>query len=418
MAARLAFLFGILFCVIETSTVKAETWTNLEGTKSIDAELLGLWGNQVLLKLDGGKRISISLDDLRSDSRIQATNLAMSLEKLRSERSQDLKKAAGAAAAAAPDPLPRLPAAPAYSPPPANVACDVFLDSVHQSQVDGHLLVFIDALPPKARDEVSQAVAEIIKSIGAEKVTTLATSLQNAGASLVDKQSWLARSPRFADQGSDKQEFIDEVLIPFAGLLKEALKPEVFDVTALANGDLRKVLEKIDPIAAPYLRQLVNEFELEPPTFLITEKEKEATLTETVGDSKAVQTLVNVDGYWVAKENAESMNEALTSLKSRFETSGAASLAIPAVSTTLSATFGPMAQADTEEKYHQAVEVAVAPIALFEKLLTGYASGINPNSSPYGNGGPPEGYGGNEGGSDAQRMNEAMQRSMSGQSQN
>jgi hypothetical protein len=409
MAFRLALLLSLLLCVTATSPAKAETWTNLEGTKSIDAELIGLWGNQVLLKLDGGKRLSISMDGLRSDSRIQATNLAASLEKSRSERSQDLKKAAGAAAAPAPDPLPRLPAAPAYSPPPVNVACDVFLDSVHQSQVDGHLLVLIDALPPKARDEVSLAAAEIVKTIGVENVAALAKSLQGAGASVVDKQSWLARSPRFSDESSDKQEFMTEILIPLAGLLKEALKPEVFDADALAKGELRAVIEKIDPVAAPYLRQLVNEFELAPPAFLITEKEKEATLTEVVGESKAVQTLVNVDGYWVPKANAESMNETLTSVKSRF-----AAMALPSLNILVSATFGPMAEADTEEKYHQAVEGVIEPIALLEKLLAGWAGATTPNSGEYGDSGYPEGYGEESGEGDSQRMNEAMQRGMSG----
>ena len=42
--------------------------------------MLGLWGEAVILKMDDGRRVSVNLLNLRSESRIQAREIAKKLE--------------------------------------------------------------------------------------------------------------------------------------------------------------------------------------------------------------------------------------------------------------------------------------------------------------------------------------------------
>ncbi len=43
---------------------------------SVDAKMVGMWGDSVILQLSNGRRVTVKLDDLRSESRIQARELA------------------------------------------------------------------------------------------------------------------------------------------------------------------------------------------------------------------------------------------------------------------------------------------------------------------------------------------------------
>ena len=42
--------------------------------------MLGLWNDSVILQMDDGRRVSVNLLDLRSESRIQAKEIARRLE--------------------------------------------------------------------------------------------------------------------------------------------------------------------------------------------------------------------------------------------------------------------------------------------------------------------------------------------------
>ena len=61
----------ILLISLETSRA-ADQWTNLTGTSTVTGEMLGMWNGRVFLKLEGGRRVSVKMSDLRADSRIQA----------------------------------------------------------------------------------------------------------------------------------------------------------------------------------------------------------------------------------------------------------------------------------------------------------------------------------------------------------
>ena len=139
-------------------SVFAETWTSLRGSHSVDAKMVGMWGDSVILQLSNGRRVTVKLNDLRSESRIQARELAESLNSSRLDRINKLKGQATAAAAPAPDPLPVPPAAPEYVALQPNQSSNNFFAQFDQAIASGHVLAIYDSLPPSYRQDVNDIV--------------------------------------------------------------------------------------------------------------------------------------------------------------------------------------------------------------------------------------------------------------------
>ena len=91
----------IITTMIAPKISLAETWTSLRGTFSVEAKMLGLWNDSVILQMDDGRRVSVNLLDLRSESRIQAKEIARRLETERQNRIGELKTQADASSAPA-----------------------------------------------------------------------------------------------------------------------------------------------------------------------------------------------------------------------------------------------------------------------------------------------------------------------------
>ena len=158
VSAAPRFAIVAALSVIGVCAAQAELWTDLRGTRTVEARMIGLWGDSVILELTGGKRVSVKLEDLRSESRIQAQKLANQLKVSRADRVSELQGNAAAASAAAPQPLPTPSPAPSYKPPQANASVSDFINQIDDAITDGHLVAVYDALPPSYRKDVDEVV--------------------------------------------------------------------------------------------------------------------------------------------------------------------------------------------------------------------------------------------------------------------
>ena len=113
-ASRLIPILVASVVIPSASTAIAETWTDLRGTHSVEAEMVGMWADNVVLKMSDGRRVTVKLGDLRSESRIQAAALSKAISESRTGRVKELQGQAAAAAAPAPNPLPKPAPAAAY----------------------------------------------------------------------------------------------------------------------------------------------------------------------------------------------------------------------------------------------------------------------------------------------------------------
>lgn len=359
-------LLGV-FAIAWTNTSHAETWTSLRGTHSVEAEMVGLWDGSVILQLSGGRRVSVKLNDLRSESRIQAQNLAKNLVTSRGGRVKELQGQAAAAAAPAPSPLPQPAAAPPYSPPKQGAKPGEFLQQLDDAITAGHIVAIYDALPPSYRNDVK----EIVK-LGAQKMNpatwqSLVGTTQKLGELIVTRQRWFLSSPRIQALPPEQYDMVESKLITFAGMLRDGLKPEAMQLQQLQTADFDQWLAERDQDIAPHLARLFQQSSGERQ--IMVDSEKDGVAVVNMGEAKVSYTLV--EGYWVPKSLADNWAESVASWKTTFTESADGALFDnwALLLEGLAPTLESLAQARDAGQFHVAMEPAFGPAEVFATTI-------------------------------------------------
>ena len=147
-------IFSMLWAAGST-TAHAEQWTNLEGTRTIEGRMVGIWGESVILELLGGRRVAVKMKDLRGDSRIQARKLAQQLVDARESRVSELKGNAAVPGESSPTTT----QATGSTGLPGTTMPQQPISLIRSIPITtGHLLAVYDALPPSYRKDVDEIV--------------------------------------------------------------------------------------------------------------------------------------------------------------------------------------------------------------------------------------------------------------------
>lgn len=364
-AAELAWrIFLFLPSVWIPNLVVAESWTDLRGTRTVDARMVGLWGDTVVLELTGGQRVSVKMDSLRSDSRIQARRLAKKMEQDRAEQIQSLEQASVAAAAAAPDPIPTPDAAPPYKAPLANQELESFIQQVDQAIAAGHVLAIYDSLPPAHRADVDDVVAMALNKVDPSSFQTLIRCLHQSGSALVNHQNWLVSSPRVQAMPESAKDRIQGPLLSLAGLLNATMDSELVSLSNMKSKPFGQWLAEFDRATCDYLHQahqslgqpIVRKITVESTT------DDQTQVKIQSGEQEFQTTLVKVDGFWVPESYAgDNWKQVIADWKKQIEaTDGSdrlrpfyekASLAMPMLDT--------LTRASDANDFHAAIETSV-----------------------------------------------------------
>ena len=283
--------------------LQAESWTDLSGTRTIEADLVGLFGDQLILQLPDGRKLNVKLDQLRAESRIQAKDLHERQTAARADRVAELRRQAGVAAAAAPDPLPEPVAAPEYQPPTDGISAVETLQYLVEQFRAGHFMAFYDSLPEDYRDEIDQLVAQASLKLNESAWNDLVGSVHGIGDLVVTHQNWLFSHPRLKDLGAEATEPLKEMLLPMAGLLRSGFDPETMGLHDLQTMGFRDWLVRWDQATAPYLAELgrssgavVSNYEQ------VREQRGVVTIRVIQGDLSTDIDMKQVDGYWVVAD--------------------------------------------------------------------------------------------------------------------
>ncbi|MDG2223482.1 MAG: hypothetical protein P8L85_19020 [Rubripirellula sp.] len=359
--------------------------------------MIGLWDDKVLLQLANGRRVSVPLMSLRSESRIQAEELSRRLKTSRAERIRELQGRAVAEASAAPDPLPQVPAAGNYVPPTAGANAAQFLEQLDDAVAAGHIQAIYDALPPSYRADIDSLVklaAERIKPATWQAITGTAYQV---GDLMVTRQNWFLSSPRMKTLDADQVEKVRGQVLALANVLRVGLSPDVIQVDRMLAVPFSQWLKERDREVAPYIAQLFN-YDDSLARAIVVESEKnglaQVSLTQDSQTSKV--TYVSVDGYWVPKTLADQWPSMIEDWKNELS-NGAASLDTYAA--LIQAVAGPalqsLANAQNSGDFHAAME-PVFPIA--ETMISsvaammGQSSGLASSQGRGGNSGYQNGY--------------------------
>lgn len=353
----------VFLSILGLATAQAEQWTDLLGTRTVEARMVGLWGDSVILELLGGKRVAVKLADLRGESRIQARKLAQKLEIARSSRISELKENASAAAAKAPQPLPKPPAAPAYQPPQANMGVAEFIDQIDSAITDGHLIAVYDALPPSYRRDVDDVVKLTASKLNEASWQGLVGTAQRLGDIIVNHQTWFLSSPRIQALPPKDLDAIEEQILPLADLLRVALSPETTNLNQLQTISFGQWLTEQDEVIAPYLAQLYDRIGLGVGRQVTVKSEKDGSAVISVEQDGAARDieLVSIDGYWVPKTIADEWATNIDSLKSDITSTTGMVDSLGLVVGAFNPVLNPMANSQSAAQFHAAMDGLFSP---------------------------------------------------------
>jgi len=252
----LAGLIGLTMSGV--TVMAADTWTNLAGTSSVSGELLGMWNGRVLLKLEGGRRVSVAMNDLRAESRIQAERRFEEMQRRIVERRDEIRLIAEEESAAAPTDLAggfSAPDAPEYRAVAANQDLQQTLTGIRDQLLAGHPRVFYDTLPDSQRTAFDRWFGIAVRKVDAGSYDSARRTLATFGELIVSRQRWLFSHPQFAALASGSE----GTWLATGAALRDLFSDEVTGVERLRTTSIPELLAGMDDAIAPVLYQAFTE---------------------------------------------------------------------------------------------------------------------------------------------------------------
>ncbi len=356
----------LVLCVLvpssfETGSIRAETWTNLDGDRSIQARMIGMWNNQVVLQLEDGRSVNVPMDKLIAASRIQAGKIAERLKQQRQSLTNEIKDAAAKEAAPAPDPLPVPPAAPAYQRPKADMAPDDALESIREQFQNGHLVVIYDALPPAYRQQLDGLVRLTLTKLDPNSLIQPLSQLHGLADLVVSRQNWILSEPQLHEGTGGTGdlnaagELVIKFALPAAGLIRASLPTDPEGLKQIQSMGFGAWLHQRDEMIAPYAAPLLEEYSSPAGQWSVVETKDDTALLEKPGAAEVTSSgtagssssaygesypgqgnsranpmiaLKRVEGFWVPADVADGFDAWVAEQTAALESFGDASMSL------------------------------------------------------------------------------------------
>lgn len=362
------------FLPIDSEVVSAaERWTSLLGSRTVEADFVGLWGNEVVLQMPDNRRVAVDIDNLIAESRIQARRMAAEQENSRQEMVNQIQADAKEAAAPAPTPLPKPRSTPAYQ---DFTVGESLMDQVEwwtTQNRNGHsVLAFFDSLPPGYQGELERLVRMSVAKLDMNAAEGMLRSVHSIGDLVITRQRWISSYPRIKALPEESGDSIKGLLMAIGGLLRDGVDPKELKLAELPSMTLRSWIMNLDKLVAPHLAELSrqqNQLGVQELAFNVTtEKDGKATLEITSGQNTSTHNLVTVEGMWMFEDmDQETFTEKIQDWESRLESIPDGSLlaggAGMMVSMGISGMIEPLKSAESSRDFHAALDGMMAQAA-------------------------------------------------------
>jgi len=381
----------------------ADEWTNLTGTSTVTGEMIGSWNGRVLLQLEGGRRVSVRLEDLRADSRILAEKRLVEIRQRLQQRRQEISQAAQAAEAPAPPDAGELPPAPSYTVPPPGADLRTTLVAIRDQTLAGHLRVFYDTLPASHQQQTSELVALGLAKLNTASFESVRSTIHGLAELIVTRQRWLLSHPRLAQLPAEQQ----QGLIATAGFLRALTSDEVLSLASLRSRTLAESVALIDDAVSPHLYRLAGDpsagASTFQPDFEVEAGGEGAMIAKVVVPLAGPIMALNfkpVEGRWVlasapqatgapapstpapatsaAADDWQQARESLASLPDE-------SLRLPPPAELMlqqfTAAIAPLQQASTQHEFHRALDELLPQLAAVVNQISGFQLPRTPGSA-------------------------------------
>lgn len=348
-----------------------DSWTDLRGTSTINAEFLGQWNQRVYLRLENGRRISVRKEDLDADSRLLADRRTREFQQQKQQLRDQLRTAAAEAAAPAPAGAlnpPAQPTAPlpAYQPPANGADLKTTLENIRDQVIAGHPRVLYDSLPPSHQQAISEAFTSGIAKLEPTSWDQARLTLANLSRQVISKQNWLFSHPKMKLLSETQR----QQLLANAAILQQLLGGDLLSVAALQTRSWDESLNQLDQTVGRYLHEILG-----PQAAMLTAVSFEVNeasngrhtvkINLPVVGPVASADFVAHEERWVWGTNATAWPESLKQLVAKWEAVEDGSVAIPsdiaAEFQQLQQAAANLAQANSEAAFHDQLD-EVLPI--------------------------------------------------------
>jgi hypothetical protein len=322
-------LLAWLFLVgVDHPFVQAEKWTSLTGNRTVEATMVGMWDNQVVLLLAGGRKINVPMDSLIAESRIQAGQLAAQLQQQRKALTSEIKKVAEEAAAPAPDPLPEPPAAPDYEAPASGMSPDETLQAISTQIQNGHIAVIYDALPPSYRKRIDSLVQLTLTKLEPEALSQPLSQLHSLADLIVTRQNWILSHPRLLDSVGQEGtlnaagDVIQKLALPAANLLRAGIPADQAAIDSIQQIGFAKWLHQQDAAIAPYAAILLQSYSSPASQWSLLDSKEDTAILELPGAISDSSALASQSGSSDSSSDLSSSSSSSDSYSSSYESGG------------------------------------------------------------------------------------------------
>ena len=405
-------IIGFLSVVSLLNRLHAEEWTNLRGTSTVVGKLVGIWNGRAILRLEDGRQVLVKLDDLKSDSRIQAQVLQDEIDNQLHSRVAELDAIAAEAAAPAPPTMPTPKPAPGYQPPSDSADLQSALTHQQEQALAGHLRVYYDALPKSYREQTDALFKLGLQKFEPVSWEQVRSTLQRLSEIAVTRQRWLFSHPKFESTSETSR----ESLLTLAAAFRQWGTAENASLDQLNSVPVADSIAKLDEMAAQFLYQVFEEnsaiASLIFPTYQVEAGEAGVMTAKVVlpivGTTVHSVPMVQVEGRWVEGTSAEDAAAKWASYKTDLEAISDSSIRIgadvAAVFSRLSVLLTKLEEAKSRTAFHRAIDDASVDLGA---AITAWAGITHPSIN-----GDAFNSGGQANQSDARAMEEARRRAV------
>lgn len=373
-----------------TTAASADQWTSLTGSSTVSGEMIGMWNGRVLLRLDGGRRVSVRMEDLRAESRIQAEKRLVEIqERLQQTRDEIRAIAEEAEAPAPPQASAELPAAPSYDPPQPGADLQSTLVAIGDQTLAGHPRIFYDTLPASHQELVDELLATGLAKINTESFESTRSTLGALAELVLTRQRWLLSHPRFAQLPEAQQ----AAILDAANLVRALAADDVLGLAALRSRPIAESVTAINDAVSSHIYRLVSEYsssfamllpelQIEPASDESMSVKVVLPVVGTVGSA----TYTQVEGRWAAGENAEAAANRWKEMQQSIEPIPDGSLRLPAAAEPVIAQLDDavvaLQQVTTRQAFHRALDEVLPPLVAAINDWSGYQPPRD-TSNPY-----------------------------------
>jgi hypothetical protein len=381
MRASLRFI-SVIVMLVMASTCYADAlskWSDKSGKFAIEATLVKIENNNVVLRKKDGKEITVPLDKLDSKSRQQAES------QFSAKKPPTTSSSSGGGW--------------------SGLTIEEYLAKGQQLQDANDIAGMVESLPPSHQADVSNLVKNFAEHVDEELFNEATGTAQRVVKLLRSKKQFIFGSEAMSKFNTPENQKVFDAGVD---LVAAATSQKSLNLNALLSGDLKRIASQFTTAIKPELTKLEaamkeadlgdalpvpNLDSLKKAEFkIVSSTATTATVQYTFDEMETTTEFVQVDGYWMPKQLSEGWDETMSKANDGVNalTPQNQKMALASLKGMVNQFFAPLEAANTQEAF----DAAIGPMMMMAMMGGGLGGGFGGAGDEGGFGPPGFGPGG------------------------